>query len=90
MRIRPGAGFAATWTISDPYAELYALSVLPDRRGQLVGSALMDAVESRLRRLGIRDMIIGVVATNVAAFEFYKRRGAAPFDSRLIQRVRAS
>jgi ribosomal protein S18 acetylase RimI-like enzyme len=50
----------------------------------------MDAVESRLRELGIADMIIGVVATNVAAIEFYERRGAAPFDSRLIQRVQSS
>ena len=51
VRIRPGAGFAATWTISDPYAELYTLSVLPECRGALIGSGLMDAVESRLRDL---------------------------------------
>lgn len=90
VRIRPAAGFAATWTISDPYAELYTLSVLPERRGQLIGSALTDAVESRVRELGIADMVIGVVATNVVAIEFYKRRGAVPFDSRLIQRIQPS
>jgi len=90
VRIRSGAGFAATWTISDPYAELYTLSVLPECRRQLIGSALMDAVEARLRKLRIADMIIGVVATNVAAIEFYERRGAAPFDSRLSQRVQPS
>lgn len=89
VRIRPGAGFTTTWTISDPYAELYTLSVLPECRGALIGSELMDAVESRLRELRIADMIIGVVATNIAAIEFYERRGAAPFDSRLIQRVRS-
>src|SRR2546429_6814187 len=72
VRIRPGVGFAATWTISDPYAELYTLSVLPACRGQLIGSALMDAVESRLRELRVADMIIGVVATNLAAIEFYE------------------
>jgi ribosomal protein S18 acetylase RimI-like enzyme len=87
VRVRPGAGFAATWTISDPYAELYTLSVLPECRRQLTGSALMDAVETRLRELDIADMIIGVVATNVAAIGFYERRGAARFDTRLIQRV---
>ena len=48
----------------------------------------MDAVEARLRKLRIADMIIGVVATNAQAIEFYERRGAAPFDSRLIQPVR--
>jgi ribosomal protein S18 acetylase RimI-like enzyme len=90
VRIRPGAGFAATWTISDPYAELYTLSVLPECRGQLIGSALMDAVESRLRELRIADMIIGVVATNARAIDFYEQRGAAPFDSRLLQRVELS
>jgi ribosomal protein S18 acetylase RimI-like enzyme len=90
VRLRPGAGFASTWAISDPYAELYTLSVLPECRGQLIGSALMDTVESRLRELGIADMVIGVVATNVAAIEFYERRGAAPFDTRLIQRIERS
>ena len=63
---------------------LYTLSVLPECREQLIGSALMDAVERRLRALRIGDMIIGVVATNARAIEFYERRGAAPFDSRLI------
>jgi hypothetical protein len=43
-----------------------------------------------VRELGIADMVIGVVATNVVAIEFYKRRGAVLFDSRLIQRIQPS
>src|SRR5438445_11510666 len=35
VRIRPGAGFAATWTISDPYVGLYTLSVVPGFCSQL-------------------------------------------------------
>ena len=66
---------------------LYTLSVLPECREQLIGSALMDAVERRLRALRIGDMIIGVFPTNARAIEFYERRGAATFDSRVIQRI---
>jgi len=44
----------------------------------------MDAVEARLRELGIADMTIGVIATNSEAIPFYERRGAVPFLTQLI------
>lgn len=68
-------------------AELVILAVLPDWRGQGVGSALLDAVEARLRELAVEDMVISVVTTNDDAMRLYRRRGAEPFVTELIQRV---
>ena len=87
VRVRSGAGFAESWRVSDPLADLATLSVLPEFRGQGIGSALMDAVESRLEEIGIADMAIGVIATNHEAIPFYERRGAVPFVTQFIQRV---
>jgi hypothetical protein len=47
----------------------------------------MDAVEARVRDLGIADLAIGVVATNADAIGFYERRGAVAFQTQFIQRV---
>jgi ribosomal protein S18 acetylase RimI-like enzyme len=87
VRVRSGAGFAASWSTSDPLADLATLAVLPEHRGQGVGSALMDAVEARLRGLGIEDMTIDVISTNVDAIRLYERRGAVPFLTTFIHRL---
>jgi ribosomal protein S18 acetylase RimI-like enzyme len=87
VRIRSGTDFAASWEASERLAELVILAVLPDWRGQGVGSALLDAVEARLRELGVEDMVINVVTTNDDAMRLYRRRGAEPFVTELIQRV---
>jgi ribosomal protein S18 acetylase RimI-like enzyme len=63
--------------------------VLPDARGKGIGSALLDAVEARLRQLGIDDMLIGVITTNSEAMRLYERRGAQPFLTHFVQRVSA-
>lgn len=86
VRVRP-AEFATSWSASDPLAELSILAVLPQARGQGVGSALLDAVEARLRELGVQDMTISVVTTNVDAMRLYERRGAVQFVTELVQRV---
>jgi len=87
VRVRSGAGFAASWRFSDPLAELATLAVLPAYRGRGIGSELMDSVEARLQELGIADLAIGVIATNADAMGFYERRGAMAFQTQLIQRV---
>lgn len=86
VRVRP-AEFATSWSASDPLAELSVLAVLPQARGQGVGTALLDAVEARLRELGVEDMTISVITTNVEAMRLYERRGAVQFVTELVQRV---
>lgn len=87
VRVRPAAGLAASWKVSDPLAELSILAVAPGRRGEGIGSMLLDAVEERLARMGVEDMLIGVIATNEDAMRLYERRGAQPFMTDFIQRV---
>lgn len=90
VRVRPGARFAVSWSASDPLAELSILAVLPSSRGRGIGSALLDAVEARLRELGIQDLRIEVVTTNTDAMRLYERRGAVPFLTSLVQRLGAA
>jgi ribosomal protein S18 acetylase RimI-like enzyme len=87
VRVRPEALFAVSWSSSDPLAELAILTVLPEARGQGVGSALLDAVEARLVELQIDDMAIDVITTNTDAMRLYERRGAVPFLTKFVQRV---
>jgi ribosomal protein S18 acetylase RimI-like enzyme len=87
VRVCPGALFAVSWSASDPLAELALLAVLPEARGQGVGTMLLDAVEARLRELGIEDMVIDVITTNTDAMRLYERRGAVPFLTKFVQRV---
>lgn len=86
VRVRT-ATFATSWSASDPLAELSILAVLPPARGLGVGSALLDAVEERLGELGVVDMVISVVTTNIDAMRLYERRGAVQFVTELVQRV---
>jgi GNAT superfamily N-acetyltransferase len=87
VRVRSGAGFAESWDVSDPLADLVTLVVLPELRGRGIGAALMDAVEARLRGMGIADMAIAVIATNAEAIPFYERRGAVPFVTQFVKSV---
>jgi ribosomal protein S18 acetylase RimI-like enzyme len=87
VRVRSGDGFAVSWDVSDPLADLVTLVVLPELRAQGIGAALMDAVEARLREMGIADMTIAVITTNTDAIPFYERRGAVPFLTQFVKRV---
>ncbi len=80
---------AVSWSISNPYAELAVLSVLPELRGHGIGAKLMDAVNAEVRRLGIGDLAITVIATNTEAERFYTRKGAVPYTTVLLQQVAA-
>jgi ribosomal protein S18 acetylase RimI-like enzyme len=69
-----GPGYAS-WKTGDRAAVLETLSVLPERRGDGVGAALIEAVWKRLGRAGIEDMAITTTKTNVDAQRFYERHG---------------
>lgn len=69
-----GPGYAS-WQTGKRLAELETLSVLTEHRGDGVGSALLDAVWSRLAELGVEDMAITTTTTNVDSHRFYEREG---------------
>jgi GNAT superfamily N-acetyltransferase len=69
-----GLGYAS-WQTSERLAELETLSVLPERRGNGIGAALIDAVWKRLAELGVADMQITTTRTNVDSHRFYEREG---------------
>ncbi len=69
-----GPGYAS-WQTGQRLAELETLSVLPEHRGGGVGSALLDAVWSRLGALEVEDMAITTTTTNVDSHRFYEREG---------------
>ena len=54
------------------------LYVLPDRRGEGVGSALLDYAEDRLRDAGADALAVEALWDNEAARRLYERRGYAP------------
>jgi ribosomal protein S18 acetylase RimI-like enzyme len=64
-----------TWDLGPRTAELETLVVRPHRRGDGIGSRLVDAVDSNLSKLGIENVLVGVVAGNVDALRFYERLG---------------
>ncbi len=61
------------------FAELQSLAVAPDRRGGGLGTALLHEVYRRVRGRGVEEMVIGVLATNVAAQRLYEREGFRPW-----------
>jgi ribosomal protein S18 acetylase RimI-like enzyme len=72
-------GFAAdTWRGGDRIGELESLSVLPDHRGEGIGTALLDKVDEEFERLGIGDVVIGALPGNTGALKLYESRGFKP------------
>lgn len=75
------------WDLGERVADVETLSVLPDARGQGVGTRLMDAVEAELSRLGIAAFRVLVIAANDEALGFYERRGLVPISRVLLGRI---
>jgi ribosomal protein S18 acetylase RimI-like enzyme len=73
VHIRPGDD--DTWPVGRHLAELVSLAVAPERRGDGVGTALLDAVDAELDRRGVHDLEVAVMAGNDRARRFYERRG---------------
>jgi ribosomal protein S18 acetylase RimI-like enzyme len=68
-----------TWASGDRVAELETLTVLPDSRGRGIGTALLEAVFSELRALGVRQWAVGSIASNADAIRFYEGFDVIPF-----------
>jgi GNAT superfamily N-acetyltransferase len=69
-----GPGYAS-WATGERLAELETLSVLPAYRGGGVGTALLQAVWTRLAENGIEDLAITTATANVDSHRFYEREG---------------
>lgn len=76
------------------YADLYQPekvvlfgAVLPDRRGQGIGSELLDVLERHLPTLGVSKMQTQVSQTNTVTLAFMQRRGFAETWRRLGYRL---
>ena len=67
-----------TWQTGPRIGELESIGVVAQRRGEGIGSALMDAVERELAARGLDDLILGVLPGNVDAIRLYERRGFRP------------
>jgi ribosomal protein S18 acetylase RimI-like enzyme len=76
VHIRAGS---PTWPTSERAGEVETLSVHPDARGRGIGTALLRAVEDELAALGIDELALHVISTNLRAMAFYERHGLRPF-----------
>ena len=74
-----------TWVSGDRVADIETLVVLPEARGDGVGSALLDAVDAELESAGIHDVIIAAFVTNTEAIRLYERRGFRPASLYMIR-----
>ena len=54
------------------------LYVVPESRGQGIGSRLLSAAETRLRNRGVDAITLDVMAANERARSFYRRHGYSP------------
>jgi ribosomal protein S18 acetylase RimI-like enzyme len=63
------------------------LFVVPECRGEGVGTALLDTAERELRDLGADVVGLEVLAANAAAREFYADRGYSPHRLELEKRL---
>lgn len=80
-------GEAAAMDTRGRTAELESLSVLPECRGEGIGSQLIEAVRGRLRDLGIEVWGLSVMDGNEAAMRLYERHGLRTFIHELVGRV---
>lgn len=86
--VRISQGHSPTWRALGRAAELETLSVLPEERGRGLGSALLDAVDAELERIGVADIGLTVVEPNAGARRFYERRGFETLFLHLRRRAR--
>lgn len=73
-----GTWLADTWATGARVGEIESLSVLPECRGQGLGSLLLDQLHEGLRLQGAEDFILGALAGNADAIRLYQRHGYQP------------
>jgi ribosomal protein S18 acetylase RimI-like enzyme len=68
-----------TWATGDRVAELETLAVLPGRRGDGVGRALVERMHQELAHRGVGHFTVSVISSNAGAIRFYERLGLTNF-----------
>jgi [ribosomal protein S18]-alanine N-acetyltransferase len=71
---RPVVGFCAFWLVVDEI-HINNVAILPDLRGQGIGTALMERVFEEGKRLGVHRATLEVRASNEGARRLYERLG---------------
>jgi ribosomal protein S18 acetylase RimI-like enzyme len=68
-----------SWRTGSRIGELETMAVLPNQRGHGVGTLLIGAVYSELRRIGVQHLGLSVLSTSKDAIRFYERLGLLPY-----------
>ncbi len=76
VRLHPGPD--DTFPVGERWAEVWSVAVDPERRGEGIGSQLLDAVDDRLAALGVTAVSIAAMVENAGALRLYERRGFVP------------
>ena len=80
-----GAELRDAWEVPETIAELETLVVSERARGAGLGTRLLDEVDAELDRLGIEELIVGLIPGNDGSQRLYERRG---FKHRWLQLYR--
>ena len=75
-----GAGYAGMQVLYED-AEITNIAVVPDRRGQGIGGALLDALIGEARGRGATRLLLEVNEQN-PAMRLYREKGFAPIATR--------
>lgn len=73
-----GPDLTDSWRVPEVVAELETLLVSARARGAGLGGRLLDIVDAELERLGITEVLVGVMPGNDGAQRLYERRGFRP------------
>jgi len=73
--------------LGEDVGELESLAVHPDRRGQGIGTALMNACRKELERREIAFWSLETLSANTAAVRLLERQGFETFKLRMVQRL---
>ncbi len=72
--------YAVSTSMGAVVAKLDDVSVKPDRRGQGVGTALLEQLKEQLRKESVTRIDVGVHMENPEARRFYDRLGFVPLN----------
>jgi ribosomal protein S18 acetylase RimI-like enzyme len=64
--------------VPETVAEIETMLVTADARDAGVGSRLHDEIDSELERLGVGEVMVGLMPGNDGAQRLYERRGFRP------------